>query len=167
MKLSALYIFLFILVSIGLCSCVNTLEGFHEERKRSRRHNKKGKCNKKNCRKCKNMQNMTLNADSTNVMETYTESVDNNGTMGVTQSMIPKGDEDLYVLKSQIVPPVCPACPSSCPPEKKNSSCPPCPPCARCPEPSFDCKKVPNYASAQKNNVVPRAVLSDFSTFGM
>jgi hypothetical protein len=87
--------------------------------------------------------------------------------MGVLKSMIPKGDEDLYILKSQIVPPVCPVCPSistSCPPQKSQT---PCPPCGRCPEPSFECKKVPNYATAKKNNVVPRAVLSDFSTFGM
>ena len=85
--------------------------------------------------------------------------------LGVTKSSIPQGQEDLYILKSQIVPPVCPACPSvtTCPSEKK---CTPCPPCARCPEPSFDCKKVPNYSSAD-NNSVPRAVLNDFSAFGM
>lgn len=87
--------------------------------------------------------------------------------MGISKDMIPKGDEDLYIRKSQIVPPVCPACPSietSCPVPKP---CTPCPPCGRCPEPSFDCKKVPNYNAAKKNKVVPRAVLTDFSSFGM
>ena len=57
---------------------------------------------------------------------------------------IPAGDEDYYVLKSQVVPPVCPKCPDSrsCPRQKK---CPPCPAPQRCPEPAFECKKVPNY----------------------
>jgi len=83
---------------------------------------------------------------------------------GISKKDIPKGSEDLYILKSQIVPPVCPACPSvtTCPSEKK---CRPCPPCARCPEPSFECKKVPNYSVA--NNNIPRPVLNDFSAFGM
>ena len=52
-------------------------------------------------------------------------------------------DSSEYILKSEIVPPVCPACPAV--PSKE--SCRPCPPCARCPEPSFECKKVPNYKS--------------------
>jgi hypothetical protein len=84
------------------------------------------------------------------------------------------------ILKSQIVPPVCPACPKStaCPREKE---CPPCPAPKRCPEPDFTCKKVPNYDNVKKkqnkgnrnggmsdmSNVVPQPVLSDFSTFGM
>lgn len=81
------------------------------------------------------------------------------------KSTVPEGDEDLYMLKSQMVPPVCPACPEvrACPREKPS---PPCPPCARCPEPSFECKKVPNYSS-KRNDSLPRAVLADFSQFGM
>ena len=31
---------------------------------------------------------------------------------GIPKSMIPLGQEDLYILKSQVVPPVCPACPA-------------------------------------------------------
>ena len=49
------------------------------------------------------------------------------------------------------------------------NSCPepaPCPACARCPEPSFDCKKVPNYSSTN-SEYLPMPVLNDFSTFGM
>ena len=42
----------------------------------------------------------------------------------------------------------------------------PCPACARCPEPSFDCKKVPNYGSTN-SEYLPMPVLADFSTFGM
>lgn len=133
---------------------------------------------------------------------------------GIPKSMIPKGQEDLYILKSEVVPPVCPACPacsrgissgssnSGLAPGSQgnqgglgnvsgNSSsgsnattsggsfldsfsnnymestkCPPCPPCARCPEPAFDCKKVPNYNSIN-NSYLPMPVLSDFSNFGM
>jgi hypothetical protein len=84
---------------------------------------------------------------------------------GIPKSQIPKGDEDLYILKSQIVPPVCPACPtvSACP---RKEPCPACPACARCPEPSFECKKVPNYSS-NDDRYLPRPVLADFSQFGM
>ena len=86
--------------------------------------------------------------------------------MGIQRDMIPQGEEDLYILKSQVVPPVCPACPtvSACP---RQEPPPPCPPCARCPEPSFECKKVPNYSSANTSKYVPRPVLADFSQFGM
>lgn len=112
---------------------------------------------------------------------------------GIPKSMIPRGQEDLYILKSEIVPPVCPACPvaSACPTTGKKEKCPPCPACARCPEPSFECKKVPNYKSSSAGNngsstgygsydatgqfnsstgspgYLPVPVLSDFSTFGM
>ena len=53
-------------------------------------------------------------------------------------------EDDRWVLKSSIVPPVCPKCPDSrtCP---RAKPCPPCKPCGRCPEPAFTCKKVPNY----------------------
>lgn len=91
---------------------------------------------------------------------------------GIPASDIPNGQEDLYILKSSVVPPVCPACPQSteCPREKP---CPACPPCARCPEPAFECKKVPNYSadrgygSIQGGPFLPMPVLSDFSQFGM
>ena len=80
------------------------------------------------------------------------------------KSQIPAGSEDLYILKSEIVPPVCPVCPSvtACP----NEPVPPCPPCGRCPESSFECKKVPNYGNNQ-SSFMPMPVLNDFSTFGM
>jgi putative hemolysin len=88
---------------------------------------------------------------------------------GIPASQIPSGQEDLYILKSEVVPPVCPKCPDpvlKCPDKDDVTKCPPCPPCARCPEPAFDCKKVPNY-SAFNPNYMPLPVLSDFSTFGM
>jgi len=84
---------------------------------------------------------------------------------GIPASKIPPGHEDLYILKSEIVPPVCPACPSPVPCiQNKTDSCAPCPPCARCPEPSFECKKVPNYSST--NYDIPDAILAPYSTFG-
>jgi hypothetical protein len=90
----------------------------------------------------------------------------NGSNNSVSSSQIPPGDEDLYILKSQVVPPVCPACPAvvACPSD--NKKCPPCPPCARCPEPAFECKKVPNY-SGQNDSYLPQPVMSDFSQFGL
>ena len=90
----------------------------------------------------------------------------NSNSNHVSRSQIPPGDEDLYILKSQVVPPVCPACPPvmACPSSKEK--CPPCPPCARCPEPAFECKKVPNY-SGQNDSYLPQPVMSDFSQFGL
>ena len=74
--------------------------------------------------------------------------------MGIPGSDIPYGDEDLYILKSEVVPPVCPACPNVtvCPKNNNNKPPPPCPPCGRCPEPAFECKKVPNYNRSDNNN---------------
>jgi hypothetical protein len=87
-----------------------------------------------------------------------------NTVTGVSRDQIPAGQDGLYILKSEIVPPVCPACPSGsvCP---RDEPCPPCPACARCPEPAFECKKVPNYTTSRQAFPVP--ILNDFSTFGM
>ena len=88
---------------------------------------------------------------------------------GIPRSQIPPGEEDLYILKSQVVPPVCPACPNpivQCPDKVDTTKCPPCKPCGRCPEPAFDCKKVPNY-NAFNPDYMPVPVISDFSGFGM
>ena len=94
---------------------------------------------------------------------------------GIPGSQIPPGDEHLYILKSQVVPPVCPVCPGKCPNMGSGSSakCQPCKPCGRCPEPSMTCKAVPNYgAFGNSSNSLDAAasyipVLSDFSNFGM
>lgn len=87
---------------------------------------------------------------------------------GIPREDIPKGQEDLYILKSEIVPPVCPKCPSviqNCP---KQEKCQPCPPCGRCPEPQFTCKKVPNYNVRQTGDSSsdgPQPWRSSLSTF--
>jgi len=83
---------------------------------------------------------------------------------GIPHGRIPKGQEHLYILKSQVVPPVCPACPSAAICATKGKPPPPCPACARCPEPSITCKAVPNY-SAIANEYLPTPVLADFSKF--
>jgi hypothetical protein len=109
--------------------------------------------------------NTNSNSTSSGYGTTYSSTL----PPGIPASQIPPGQEDLYILKSEIVPPVCPACPScesSFSSNNKQSKCPPCPACARCPEPSFECKKVPNYNSISEN-YLPQPVVSDFSQFGM
>jgi len=70
----------------------------------------------------------------------------------ISKTKIPEGTEDMYVLRSEVANLL------------KKNSCPPCQPCARCPEPSFECKKVPTY-SKLNNGYLPKPVLNDFSTF--
>lgn len=111
----------------------------------------------------KNDLSRDLNVEYTdNLNANYNEDLPNTEE-GIPASQIPIGNEDLYILKSQIVPPVCPACPPvlAC---DNNKKCQPCPPCARCPEPAFECKKVPNYQSTN-NSYLPRPMLNSFSQF--
>ena len=111
----------------------------------------------------------TITGPAGNTYSTYDSSAYANSLPpGIPRSQIPIGEEDLYILKSQVVPPVCP--PSTIVYESSGefdvTKCPACPPCGRCPEPAFDCKKVPNY-KAFNQNYMPVPVLSDFSSFGM
>jgi hypothetical protein len=86
---------------------------------------------------------------------------------GIYRHQIPPGEEDKYILKSQVVPPVCPKCPDvQCSTTFDETKCPPCPACERCPEANFSCEKVPNY-NAFNPKTMPLPVLSDFSSFGM
>lgn len=86
---------------------------------------------------------------------------------GIPASQIPSGEEDLYILKSEVIPPVCPVCPEPIVTVKsKTDSCAPCPPCGRCPQPSFDCKKVPNYNSPNNDNILPSLIIPPYSTYG-
>jgi hypothetical protein len=55
--------------------------------------------------------------------------------------------------------------PVSTPAPAKSEDTPPCPACERCPEPAFECKKVPNYRSPSMQNYMPIPVLNDFSKF--
>jgi hypothetical protein len=112
----------------------------------------------------------TYTGPAGNTYATYDSSAYyNSSNQGIPRSQILPGEEDLYILKSQVVPPVCPKCPDpivQCPDNFDATKCPPCAPCARCPEPAFDCKKVPNYSSFNQD-FMPVPVLSDFSGFGM
>ena len=126
---------------------------------------------------------------SSNYQEAYTQSLtsaDYSSSLpkGIPRNMIPPGNEDLYILKSEVVPPVCPACPPPILKCNDDKPPPPCPPCARCPEPRFDCKKVPNYGSGNlganyfggggqfgsmpstDGNFLPYPSVSNYSTFG-
>lgn len=108
------------------------------------------------CSKCRNESNGGNGGDGSNGSD------DGNG--GNSRDFNP--DPSKYILKSEIVPPVCPKCPESrsCPRQKP---CPACPPCARCPEPSFTCKKVPNYSvsTVGTNNILPMPQLNSFAAF--
>ena len=86
-----------------------------------------------------------------------------NQKLGISASQIPFGQEDQYILKSEIVPPICPACPKPIIACNKRRKCPPCPPCARCPDPTYKCKMVADYSS--KSNAIPTPILNDFSRF--
>ena len=95
--------------------------------------------------------NAQLNGDTTEEINKPSTSI-----AAVPKSSIPIGNEELYVLRSEVAALL------------NKPSCPPCPPCGRCPEPSFSCKKVPNYNNVQsENNYLPKPVLADFSTFAM
>ena len=113
-----------------------------------------------------NVVNDKLN-DATNQINDLQNKLDNANKrardyIGQTTTM---DGEDLYILKSQIVPPVCPVCPSITGCADGGRKCAPCPSCERCPEPAFECISVPDYpASAEMQ---PRAILTDFSTFGL
>lgn len=114
-------------------------------------------------------QTNTFSGPAGNTYSTYDSSAYYNSLpQGVPKSQIPSGDEDLYILKSQVVPPVCPApvVIEKCSDKADTNKCPPCPPPARCPEPAFDCVKRPNY-KAFNQDYMPVPILSDFSGFGM
>ena len=50
---------------------------------------------------------------------------------------------------------------------ESSEKCRPCPPCGRCPEPSFECKKVPTYSHITYTTNPPMAVNPDYTTFGV
>jgi hypothetical protein len=85
-----------------------------------------------------------------------TSSSTSNSNSSSTSSSTSNSTNDLTTSESSTDPGLTPICPT---PQ-------PCPPCGRCPEPSFDCRKVPNYASTN-SEYLPMPVLTDFSQFGM
>jgi len=125
-----------------------------ERRKRKHHHDKDG--NHRGEKKC--------NKKSNDNEENSSNGSENGSNNASGKDFNP--DPSKYILKSEIVPPVCPKCPDSrsCPRQKP---CPPCAPCARCPEPSFTCKKVPNYSvsTVGTNNILPIPQLNSFAAF--
>lgn len=177
-----LLIILLVSISISLIMSKNIIEGNSPD---SCIKDAEGFCNDLKGKKCKELnpdglcsdtiQTDTLKVNQLNnsIMNFY-EDINNTKNDKTLQSIqtnrindVDDDDEELYILKSQIIPPVCPVCPNA--PRCKNKikkKCQPCPPCGKCPEQSFDCKKVPNYTS-ERNAYLPRAILSDFSQYGL
>ncbi len=94
-------------------------------------------------------------------------------SLGISKNMIPAGQEDLYILKSQIVFPTIPACPTpivKCDDNKNdsnsNNSNNSNYSCGTNQQIPYEYKQVPDY-SAMSANQMPMPVLNDFSTFGM
>ena len=102
-----------------------------------------------------NQSGATTLENSANTMKAITSqapSFDNNGNLLAQNSVASASDKSNTVVN------------------KKNltsEDIPPCPAPQRCPEPNFDCKKVPKYEQGPENAFLPRPVLTDFSTFGM
>lgn len=107
-----------------------------------------------------NNDNTTFNSNTQSLVNkgSYFDSLPN----GISKSEIPSGDEDKYILKSAVVPPVCPKCPNICPKDKEE--CGPCPACPRCPKPDVECKKVVSYENTNSKKI-PMPWLNDFSQF--
>ena len=160
----------------------NTSQPFDDEDSELRGGNNNPENNSKS--NMERYQTTSSDSTSTSTVNNSNGSYDAYLPPGIPKSEIPPGDEGLYILKSQVVPPVCPACPAYGPLaslSQNNSAenseatdstttdpnkCPPCPACERCPEPSYACKLIPNYGKPN-NSIIPVPVLSAFSTFGM
>jgi len=105
-----------------------------------------------------------INSDQASNNELVRSSVPASKMRSIPQNQIPKGQEDLYILKSQVVPPVCPKCPDvkKCDTTKE---CPACPAPQRCPEKPYECKMVPKYSDPKVSSHLPRPVLNSFDSF--
>lgn len=160
MKLNAGHLFLILLATVVFSCCLGGIKGLVEGME-----NNSGNTN--------NNGNKTITtSDGRSVTATHENTV-----LGIPKSQIPEGQEDLYILKTQIVTPVCPATPGLLNGNnmesisnggdlyKDTSKCPPCPPCARCPDSPFECVKKPVYKP--DNPYLPVPVLTSFSSFGM
>ena len=175
MNLTKVHLFVVLLLALVLCSffggaCNNGLEGFTPSGQYSSYadmySDTKKYAKKQDALNDRKDKSSHANDDDDNTTTKYAPYKKN--SHGIPASQILPGQEDLYILKSEVIPPVCPVCPSvKCDKESKDKSkCPPCPPCARCPEPAFECKKVPNYARVN-DDTMPYPVLNSFSQFGM
>ena len=176
MELTTAHLFVLLLLALVLCSFFGgacdfdnglSLEGFHNDS--PYRYSDYTTMYRDNAKTGKSL---LSSSDDTGSKYKYKKR-----TNVIRANQILRGNEDLYILKSEVVPPVCPACPApKCNNNNNNnnaagsdsaaSKCPPCPPCARCPEPAFECKKVPNYGRTN-DDTMPYPVLNSFSQFGL
>lgn len=182
MKLTKRHLFLILLLTVIFCCSLgvfNLVEGMENKDNRDEPSNSDKDDNKHDTQSNVNGNEYSNNASYSDINDTnsFIKSVTlddgrviyatpQNTVNGIHGKNIPPGQEDLYILKSQVVPPVCPACPTiinKCTGGGKEA--PPCPPCGRCPEASFECVKRPTYKA--DNPYLPMPVLSDFSSFGM
>lgn len=186
MKLTKRHLFLILLLSVVFCcglGIFGVVEGMENKANRdeptSSENNKNDKKNKHNndyspqssvngntydsysSFDSSDSQIKTVTTDDGRVIYTTPQ----NTVEGITRRNIPPGQEDLYILKSQVVPPVCPACPTIINKCDDKKQCTPCPPCGRCPEASFECVKRPTYKP--DNPYLPVPVLNSFASFGM
>lgn len=162
MKLNKFHIFLILLGSLMMC-CLgfSALEGM--ENKTPKSTNYQDSHNLAHGSNNEPFHNSATLEFSTTEQQVQ-DSVPASKMKAIPKNQIPQGDEDLYILKSQIVPPVCPKCPDV----KKcdtTKDCAPCPAPQRCPDRPFECKMVPKYSDPRVSSHLPRAVLNDFSTF--
>ena len=161
MKLKKFHMFLILLASLMTCCLAfSAYEGFETDSRGNRVDKNYSLGSNSDSSKNKPVMNFDLAHDKDKIQS----SVPASKMKAIPKNQIPPGDEDLYILKSQIVPPVCPKCPDvkQC---DKEKDCPPCPAPQRCPDRPFECKMVPKYSDPRVSSHLPRPVLNDFSTF--
>ena len=116
-------------------------------------------------------QDMNQYDSSTSTTGSDYNSAFTNANNSISKSMIPPGQEDMYILKSSVPELVCPSCPtpllkcnektdSNTNSNNSNYSC------GSNQQIPYEYKQVPDY-SAMSANQMPMPVLNDFSTFGM
>ena len=171
MKLHKFHIFLILLGSLILCSMgFSAIEGMKNS-------NDTISTNKTNQRVGNRVdQNLSLgskndpfenavNLEFVSEGDKVQNSVPASKMKAIPKNQISKGDEDLYILKSQIVRPVCPKCPDVKRCDSSQNNCAPCPAPKRCPERPYECKMVPKYNDPRVSSHLPRPVLNNFSSF--
>ena len=167
MKLHKFHIFLILLASLIFC-CVgfSAVEGMTDSISTNKMNQRVGNRVDQNLAlgSSNDPFENAVNLDFSSENEKVQSSVPASKMKAIPKNQIPEGNEDLYILKSQIVPPVCPKCPDvkKCDTQK---DCAPCPAPQRCPERPFECKMVPKYNDPRVSSHLPRPVLDDFSTF--
>ena len=102
--------------------------------------------------------NIDINPPSYPIIETTVDAY-NSLPDGIPKSKIPNGMEDLYILKTQILPVICPKCADVIKPSDSTSTKP---------ELCEQCSKQKNIEQdIHSNNKEPVPVLSNFTSFGI